>query len=412
MRSALLDFGLHRVRDLLHRDLRVGLLALEVGLPDRLTDDELLQPKKVVVDRLGAIKLAAHEAYERRHPVGLARTPPCVDRLVRRKLTGMDAWRANDRILPNLRIVGQRLDVLGGFLFVLTILEQCAARRPEHGRAFAVRELWQGAEMQELRIIPARGHAQRCVEILEIKADALRFEGLFISGRVDAGVRGALEQNVRIRIGDDLFHQLQGLDRGLAGEVEQAFGRIGLRAHAVRNRHERTPAMGVERRAPGPRFRIHDLLRTCEELVPGCGRRIGQASLARDARMPGRADDIEEERPAIEIAIDGTFLANRRDDVVDHLLRYVIVPRLDDARLDEGRHFDERRLADIDVPRAFFILGLGDKALDAEALDWGDLIVDAGELGVHRRNAGMQVLNPLVEGWGQRSVTCERWRNA
>ena len=258
------------------------------------------------------------------------------------------------------------------------------------------------AEMQELRIVPARGHAQRCVEVLEIKADALRFEGLFISGRVDAGVGGALEQNVGIRIGHDLFHQLQGLDRGLAGEVEQAFGRIDLRAHAVRDRHERTPAMGVERRAPGRCFRIHDLLRACEELVPGRGRRVGHASLARDARMPGRADDVEEERPAIELAVDRAFLANRRDDVVDHLLRNVIVPWLDDAGLDERRHFDERRLADIDVPRALLVLGLGDEALDAEALDRRDLIVDAGELGVHRRNAGMQVLNPLIEGRRQR----------
>src|ERR1700722_8965550 len=149
MRSALLDFGLHRVRDLLHRDLRVELLALEVGLPDRLADDELLEPEDVVVDRLGAIELAPHEAYERWHPVGLARIPPCVDRLVRRKLARMHAWRANDRILPNLLIIGQRLDVLGGFLFVLTILEQCAAGGPEHGRTVAVRELRQRAEMQD-----------------------------------------------------------------------------------------------------------------------------------------------------------------------------------------------------------------------------------------------------------------------
>src|SRR3984957_6640690 len=105
MRSALLDFGLHRVRDLLHRDLRVGLLALEIGLPDRLADDELLQPEEVVVDRLGAIELAAYEAHERRHPVGLARLPACVDRLVGRKLTGVDAWGANDRVLPDLGIV-------------------------------------------------------------------------------------------------------------------------------------------------------------------------------------------------------------------------------------------------------------------------------------------------------------------
>src|SRR5277367_4127412 len=48
-RLALLDFGLHRVLDLLHRDFRVGLLALEVSLPDRLADDKLMQPKKIVV---------------------------------------------------------------------------------------------------------------------------------------------------------------------------------------------------------------------------------------------------------------------------------------------------------------------------------------------------------------------------
>src|ERR1700723_1390880 len=100
-RSTLLDFGLHRLHDFRHRDLRVGLLALEVILPDRFADHELLQSENVVVDRLGALELAAHQTHERRHPVRLARIPCRVDRLVGRKLAGMDARRANDRILPD-----------------------------------------------------------------------------------------------------------------------------------------------------------------------------------------------------------------------------------------------------------------------------------------------------------------------
>ena len=154
----------------------------------------------------------------------------------------------------------------------------------------------------------------------------------------------------------------------------------------------------------GAAFEIDDLLGACEELVPGRGRGVGHARLAGDARMPGRADDVEEERPAIQFAVDGAFRADRRDDVVDHFLWDVVVPRLDDAGLDEGRHFDERRLADIDVPRALLVLGLGDEALDPEAFDRGDLVVDSRELRVHRWNAGMQVLNPLIERWGQRTV--------
>src|SRR5690606_31312130 len=40
---AAVDLGLDGLVHLLHRDLGIGLLALEVGLPDRLADDELLQ---------------------------------------------------------------------------------------------------------------------------------------------------------------------------------------------------------------------------------------------------------------------------------------------------------------------------------------------------------------------------------
>src|SRR6476619_7019216 len=43
-RSALFDFGLHGLLHLRHGHLRIGLVALEVTLPDRFADDELLEP--------------------------------------------------------------------------------------------------------------------------------------------------------------------------------------------------------------------------------------------------------------------------------------------------------------------------------------------------------------------------------
>ncbi len=137
------------------------------------------------------------------------------------------------------------------------------------------------------------------------------------------------------------------------------------------------------------------------------GAASGKPGLRRQARMPAHADHVEQERPAIELAVDRALLADRRDDVVEHVFRDVVVPRLDHVGLDHRRHLDERRLADIDVPGAFLVLGLGDEALDAEALDRRDLVVDAGELGVHRRDAGMQVLDPLIEGRRQRAIRGE-----
>src|ERR1700735_319253 len=147
--------------------------------------------------------------------------------------------------------------------------------------------------------------------------------------------------------------------------------------------------MGVKSRAPRRGFRINNLLGACEELVPGRGRSVGKASLCGDARMPGRAANIEEKLPAVELAVDRAFFADRRNDIVDHVLRNVVVPRLDHASLDERRHFNERRLTDVDLPRALAALRFGDKALDAESLDRRDLIVDSRELGVHRSNAWM-----------------------
>ena len=49
-----------------------------------------------------------------------------------------------------------------------------------------------GPEMQLLRIVPARRHAQRRVEVLEVEADPLGGEGDLVGRAVDAGVRSSL----------------------------------------------------------------------------------------------------------------------------------------------------------------------------------------------------------------------------
>src|SRR5262245_32009234 len=95
--------------------------------------------------------------------------------------------------------------------------------------------------------------------------------------------------------------------------------------------------------------------------------------------MPGIADHIEKERPAIELAVDRVFLTNRGDHVIEDVLRNVVVPRLDDIGRLHCRHFDEGRLADIDVPGTFLVLGLGNETLYAETLSGGNLIVEARE---------------------------------
>ena len=137
------------------------------------------------------------------------------------------------------------------------------------------------------------------------------------------------------------------------------------------------------------------------------GAEFGHACLRRQARMPSCSDHVEQERPAIHLAVNGVLGADRRDDIVEHILRDVGVPRLDDVGFDHRRHFHERRLADIDVPGTFAALCLRHEALDAEAFDRRNLVVDAGELGVHRRDAGVKVLDPLIERRRQRAVLRE-----
>ena len=50
------------------------------------------------------------------------------------------------------------------------------------------------------------------------------------------------------------------------------------------------------------------------------------------------------------------------------------------------------------------VLGLGHETLDAEPFHRCDLVVDAGEFRVHCRDAGMQILDPLIERRRQRAV--------
>ena len=100
----------------------------------------------------------------------------------------MSGLRPRDRVLPDLHVVGQCLDVFGGFLLVLAMLEQCRTGRPEHGRALAIGELRQGTEMQRLGIVPILRHAKRRIEVLGVVTDPLSGESNLVGGAIDAAV--------------------------------------------------------------------------------------------------------------------------------------------------------------------------------------------------------------------------------
>ena len=114
--------------------------------------------------------------------------------------------------------------------------------------------------------------------------------------------------------------------------------------------------------------------------------------------MPRIADHIKKEGPAVKLAVDCAFFADRRDDVIENVFWNVVVPRLDDIGLDHRRHLDEWRLANVNIPGAFLVLGFSHEALDAKPFHRCDLIVDAREFCIDGRNAGMKILDPLVEG--------------
>ena len=173
-----------------------------------------------------------------------------------------------DRVLPDLRIVGQRLDVLGDLLLVLAVLEQRRAGGPEDRRALAVGEFRLRRHLQLAGIVPVLRHAQRRVEVLGVVADPLGGECDLVGRAVDAAVGSTCEQDVGMRERHDLLHQHQRLDGGIAGEVEQALVGVDVAAHAVGHRRQRAPAVRVEGRAERRRAGIDHRLRVLPDTRP------------------------------------------------------------------------------------------------------------------------------------------------
>ena len=54
----------------------------------------------------------------------------------------------------------------------------------------------------------------------------------------------------------------------------------------------------------GAALEFDNLLGPRKEIVPGRRRRVGEARLAGEARVPAGADDVEEEWPAVQLAVD------------------------------------------------------------------------------------------------------------
>ena len=162
--------------------------------------------------------------------------------------------------------------------------------------------------------------------------------------------------------------------------------------------------MGVEHDAVGRGLLVDDLLAVRQQLVPGCRHRsdAGRAALA---GVPAHGDDVEQERPAVQLAVHRAFVADRGDQVVQDVLGDVAVPRLDHVGLNERGHLDKWRHADIHVPGAGLIARLGHEAVDAEALDGCDLEIEWRgllERVVDLRQRRMQIDDPLVEGRSER----------
>ena len=243
-------------------------------------------------------------ADEGGHPVRLVGVPLRIDRLVGRQLAGMAARGADDRVLPDLLVVGQRLDVLGRLLLVLAVLEQRAAGRPEHRRALAVGELRQRAEVQLLRIVPVLRHAQRRVEVLVVVADALGGEGDLVRRSVDAAVRGALEQDVRDWRSAMIF--FISFSASMAASLVKsnrpsACRRLVLMLWVI-GASERQPCESkVAPNGAAPESTIV-LARPGSRPRSRAPRRA--AGLGGQARMPAGADHVEQERPAIDLAVD------------------------------------------------------------------------------------------------------------
>src|SRR5207237_5577580 len=123
--------------------------------------------------------------------------------------------RAGNRVLPDVLVVRERLHVLGGFVLVLSILEQTRAGGPEDGRTLATTSLRQRPKRQLRRIRPGRREPQWRVLVLHEIGGLLRGECILVRGVVHTGVRGARVQHVRRRQVLQLLHDLQRLQRAL-----------------------------------------------------------------------------------------------------------------------------------------------------------------------------------------------------
>ncbi len=112
----------------------------------------------------------------------------------------------------------------------------------------------------------------------------MRGEGDFIRGLVDAAIGRTGLERIRRRKVEHLFHNHQGVHRGIAGEIKEGDAAlvavqlvVGIRAKAVGNRREGAPTVCVKGAAILRRARVHDLFRIGEIFIPIHGRFIGDA---------------------------------------------------------------------------------------------------------------------------------------
>src|SRR4051794_6132360 len=185
--------------------------------------------------------------------------------------------------------------------------------------------------------------------------------------------------------------------------------------------------MEVERAAEWRGATIDDFLRVGDVLIPRCGGdfRIEPGCLDL-LGVPPLDDDVEEEWPDVKLVLIGSLFPDWLKDRIKQAVRQVLVPWLDDVRLNHLDHFQERRHADIHVPGTGLLSRLGQESVDTKVCRWSNLSryrVSARELGVNRFDIWMQVNDPVVVGDLERSLfasqrrtrglvgeRCQHWR--
>jgi hypothetical protein len=157
-----------------------------------------------------------------------------------------------DRVAPDLRIVGQGLDVLRRLLLVLAMLQEARAGGPEHRRALAAGELGRRCELEQRRVVPVLGHAQRRVEVLSVVADPLGGEGDLVRSSVHAAIGRA--GHAAIREWRGVEHTVAVLADGFEWEgrrYKSPRGRSRDHRHSVERAHRYDGAAGA---APARRW--------------------------------------------------------------------------------------------------------------------------------------------------------------